>query len=70
MEHPNRVLDRQVLMDLCRGREWTAYDRSVDTQVSRLRRKIEADPNHPTLVKSVRGAGYVFAAEVTEEQHP
>jgi DNA-binding response OmpR family regulator len=68
VEHPNRVLDRQQLMDFCRGSGWNAFDRSVDTQVSRLRRKIEADPAQPALVKSVRGAGYVFAAQVTQEE--
>jgi two-component system OmpR family response regulator len=67
-ERPNRVLDRDTLMDLCKGRSWEAYDRSIDTQVSRLRKKIEPDPANPTLIKSVRGAGYIFAAEVREEQ--
>jgi two-component system phosphate regulon response regulator OmpR len=67
-ERPNRVLDRDLLMDLVKGRGWEAYDRSIDTQVSRLRKKIEADPANPTLIKSVRGAGYVFAAEVREDR--
>jgi two-component system phosphate regulon response regulator OmpR len=58
--HPGRVLDRDRLMDLTRGRQWAAVDRSIDAQVARLRRKIEPDPKHPTLVKSVRGVGYVF----------
>jgi two-component system phosphate regulon response regulator OmpR len=69
VEHANRVLDRDTLMDLCKGRTWEAYDRSIDTQVSRLRKKIEPDPSSPSLIKSVRGAGYVFAAEVREDSN-
>jgi DNA-binding response OmpR family regulator len=64
-EHPNRTLDRDMLMDLAKGRQWEALDRSVDTQVARLRRKIEPDPKNPTLIRSVRGIGYLFAADVT-----
>jgi len=63
--HPNRVLNRDQLIDLVKGREWAAYDRGVDTQVMRLRKKIEADPSNPSLIKAVRGSGYVFAAAVT-----
>jgi DNA-binding response OmpR family regulator len=59
--HPNRVLNRDQLMELSKGREWAAYDRAIDTQVGRLRKKIEVDPNNPTLIKTVRGAGYIFA---------
>jgi two-component system phosphate regulon response regulator OmpR len=62
--HPGRVLDRDQLMDLTRGRSWEAFDRSIDAQVARLRKKIEAHPRHPALIKSVRGAGYIFAARV------
>ncbi len=62
--HPGRVLDRDRLLDLVKGREWAANDRSVDQQVARLRRKVEADPANPSLIKSVRGVGYLFAAEV------
>ena len=62
--HPNRVLNRDQLIDLVKGREWAAYDRGVDTQVMRLRKKIEPDPSNPRLIKTVRGAGYVFAAAV------
>ena len=61
----NRVLNRDQLMDLVKGREWTAYDRTIDTQVVRIRKKIERDPNRPELIKTVRGAGYVFATAVT-----
>jgi len=61
----NRVLTRDQLLDLVKGRSWSAFDRSIDTQVARLRRKIERDPGKPELIKTVRGAGYVFAAAVT-----
>ncbi|MEQ8813821.1 MAG: response regulator [Thalassobaculum sp.] len=64
LQHPNRVLSREQLMDLAKGREWAAYDRTVDTQVMRLRKKVEADHANPTLIKTVRGAGYLFAAQV------
>jgi two-component system phosphate regulon response regulator OmpR len=63
-QHPNRVLSRAQLLDLVKGRDWAAYDRAVDTQVGRLRKKIEADPANPSLIKTVRGGGYVFAAAV------
>lgn len=63
--HPNQVLGRDRLMDLVRGRDWAAYDRAIDTQVTRLRKKIESDPSQPNLIKTVRSAGYVFAARVT-----
>lgn len=62
--HPGRVLNRDQLMDLTRGRHWEAVDRSIDAQVARLRRKIEPDPKHPMLVKSVRGVGYVFTGHI------
>ena len=61
---PNRPLNRDQLMDLLRGRDWSPFDRSIDTQVGRLRKKIEADPKNPTLIKTVRGVGYVFTPEV------
>ncbi|MBM3597425.1 MAG: response regulator [Alphaproteobacteria bacterium] len=64
-QHPNRVLSRDQLMDLVKGREWAAFDRAIDTQVGRLRKKIEADPANPDLIKTVRGAGYIFATSVT-----
>lgn len=64
VNHPGRVLERDQLMDLVKGRKWAAYDRSIDQQVARLRRKIEADPASPSLIRSVRGVGYLFAPEV------
>jgi two-component system phosphate regulon response regulator OmpR len=63
--HPQRVLSRDQLMDMVKGRDWSAYDRAIDTQIVRIRKKIESDPSKPTLIKTVRSAGYVFAASVT-----
>ena len=63
--HPRRVLSRDQLLDLARGRTAAPFDRSVDIQVMRLRRKIENDPKEPRLIKTVRGGGYMFAAEVS-----
>ncbi len=63
--HPRRVLSRDQLLDLARGRAAVPFDRSIDIQVMRLRRKIEADPADPQLIKTVRGGGYVFAVEVS-----
>jgi two-component system OmpR family response regulator len=62
--HPRRVLSRDQLLDLARGRAAVPFDRSIDIQVMRLRRKIEADPKEPRLIKTVRGGGYMFSAEV------
>jgi two-component system OmpR family response regulator len=64
VEHPQRVLNRDQLLDLAYGRSGGLFDRSIDVQVSRLRHKIEADPAQPKLIKTVRGDGYLFAAEV------
>jgi len=60
-----RVLSREQLLDLSRGRTANSFERSVDMQVSRLRRKIEVDPRQPALIKTVRGGGYLFATAVT-----
>ena len=62
-ERPQRVLSRDQLLDLTRGREAGPFDRSVDVQLSRLRRKIEADPKDPKIIKTVRGGGYMFAVD-------
>lgn len=59
-----RVLDRDQLLNQMKGRDFEAFDRLIDTQVMRLRRKIEADPGQPQLIKTVRGAGYVFAGRI------
>src|SRR5690349_19685780 len=63
-EHPQRVLTRDQLLDLARGREAMPFDRSIDVQVSRVRRKIEADPKSPVMIVTVRGDGYMFTPEV------
>ena len=65
VERPQRVLSRDQLLDLLKGQEWSPYDRSIDTLVARLRKKIEKEPDRPGLVKTVRGVGYVFTADVT-----
>ncbi len=65
-EHPQRVLSRDQLLDLTRGRSAQLFDRSIDVQLSRLRRKIEADPKDPSLIKTVRNEGYIFTARVTK----
>ena len=62
--HPQRVLSRDQLLDLARGRDAQPFDRSIDVQVSRLRRKIEIEPREPTIIKTVRAAGYLFAPPV------
>ena len=67
VERPQRVLNRDQLLDLARGRAANALDRSIDTQVSRLRKKIEQDPADPKIIKTVWGGGYVFAASVRRE---
>jgi two-component system, OmpR family, response regulator len=63
-ERPARILSRDALMDALKGQDWTPVDRSIDALVSRLRKKIEKDPDHPSLIKTVRCVGYVFAASV------
>ncbi len=65
--HPQRVLSRDQLLDFARGREAQAFDRSIDVQISRLRRKIEADPREPALIKTVRGGGYLFTPKVERQ---
>lgn len=66
--HPGRVLSRDQLLDLTHGRDAGPFDRSVDIQVSRLRRKIEADPGDPQLIKTVRAGGYMFVAQVEADE--
>ena len=66
-EHANQVLTRDQLLDFTRGKAPAGVDRSIDIQVSRLRRKIEDDPKDPALIQTVRSGGYIFAAQVTFE---
>ena len=61
---PNRVLTRGEILDSITGRDWTPMDRSIDVLVGKLRRKIEGDPRTPTLIKTIRGVGYKFTANV------
>jgi DNA-binding response OmpR family regulator len=61
--HPNRVLSREQLLDLAHGRSSEPFDRSVDIRVTRLRRKIETDPDNPKIIQTVRGAGYIFVPD-------
>ncbi|HHA2747706.1 TPA: response regulator [Stenotrophomonas maltophilia] len=67
LDNPFRVLSRSHLLDLTQRANSEVFDRSIDSQISRLRKKLEADPRHPTLLKTVRGDGYLFATSVTSE---
>jgi two-component system OmpR family response regulator len=64
-EHPGQILDRSVLCEETRGRDAGPLDRSLDVQISRLRLRLNDDSKQPALIKTVRGAGYVFSAEVS-----
>ncbi len=63
VEHPNRVLSRDALMELIKGYDRDPFDRSMDVRVTRLRRKIETDPAAPAYIRTVRGEGYLFAPQ-------
>jgi two-component system, OmpR family, response regulator len=65
-----RVLNRDQLLDLARGRDTHAFDRAIDTLVSRLRRKLGDDPRTPQIIKTIRGDGYMFAVEVENDYAP
>ena len=65
IEHPNRVLSRDYLVELLKGYERTPFDRSVDVRVARLRRKIEPDPMAPSFIRTVWGQGYLFSPQGT-----
>ncbi|AGA32495.1 two component transcriptional regulator, winged helix family [Thioalkalivibrio nitratireducens DSM 14787] len=65
-EHPQRVLDRNTLLDLIKGYEHQPFDRSIDVRVARLRRKIEDDASHPRYIRTVWGRGYLFAPDGNE----
>lgn len=64
VKRPHRVLSRDNIMDLLKGHEWSPVDRSIDALVGRLRKKVEPDPDRPRLIKTVRGVGYAFTADV------
>ena len=67
VEHPQRILTRELLLDLARGRTHEAFDRSIDVQVSRLRRKLEIDRKRPEMIRTVRNGGYLFTPSVTRQ---
>jgi two-component system OmpR family response regulator len=67
VERPQRVLNRDQLLDLARGRSAAGLDRSIDTQISRLRKKLELDPGDPQIIKTVWGGGYVFTPAVSRQ---
>src|SRR5262245_157582 len=64
VKRPHRVLSRDEIMDLLKGQDWSPLDRSIDNLIARLRKKVEPDPDQPTLIKTVRGVGYTFTAQV------
>jgi DNA-binding response OmpR family regulator len=68
LRQPAKPLSRASLLAALRGREWTYYDRSIDTLVARLRKKLVEAPDRPPLIRSVRGVGYVFCAVVSRSR--
>ncbi len=66
LDNPNTVLSRDRLLDLTAGRDAKAYDRAIDNAVSRLRRKVEADPKAPRLIVTEWGGGYRLASDVED----
>ncbi|PKF61476.1 DNA-binding response regulator [Psychromonas sp. psych-6C06] len=68
LEHPQRVLSRDQLLELSKGRDGGVYDRAIDTLISRLRKKLEIDAKHPELIKTIWGGGYQFTCEVNHDQ--
>jgi len=60
-DNPNRVLTRDQLLNLAHNRDWEPFDRSIDIRIARIRRKIESDPAKPQVIKTVRGAGYLYS---------
>jgi two-component system OmpR family response regulator len=65
VEHAGKVLSRDFLLEQTRGREAGPFDRTIDVQIGRLRKKLEANVDEPQIIKSVRGAGYILVAPVT-----
>ncbi|MGE0715070.1 MAG: response regulator [Alphaproteobacteria bacterium] len=65
-QHPRQVLSRDRLLDIAHNRDWDPFDRSIDVRVTRLRRKIEADPAKPQVIKTVRGSGYMYVPDGEE----
>ncbi|MDD5297076.1 MAG: two-component system response regulator OmpR [Rhodocyclaceae bacterium] len=67
VKHPRQPLSRDKLMELARGREYEVFDRSIDVQISRLRKMVEEDPTHPRYIQTVWGFGYVFVPDGTKQ---
>jgi DNA-binding response OmpR family regulator len=65
-ENPKRVLSRERLLDLAEARDREAFDRAIDVRITRIRRKIEPNPAHPSVIRTVRGAGYLFSPDGTD----
>jgi DNA-binding response OmpR family regulator len=65
-DNPKRVLSRDRLLDLANARDPDAFDRAIDVRITRIRRKIEPDPEHPSIIRTVRGAGYLFSPDGKE----
>jgi DNA-binding response OmpR family regulator len=65
-ENPKRVLSRDRLLDLANARDPEAFDRAIDVRITRIRRKIEPDPEKPSIIRTVRGAGYLFSPDGKE----
>jgi two-component system OmpR family response regulator len=70
LRHPGQPLSRAALLGVLRGRQWTYFDRSIDTLVARLRKKLDDGSDRPPLIRSVRGIGYVFCAAVARLGDP
>ena len=70
LDHPQRVLSREQLLNLTQGRELNVFDRSIDLLVSRLRQRLGDEAHEPRYIKTVRSEGYVFSAAVTAEERP
>jgi two-component system OmpR family response regulator len=70
VSRPGRVLSRDQLLDLARGRDSRAFDRAIDTLVSRLRRKLDDQPRNPQIIRTVRGGGYLFVPKVERSDAP
>ncbi|MBV8103090.1 MAG: winged helix-turn-helix domain-containing protein [Hyphomicrobiales bacterium] len=70
VRQPGQPLSRGALLGALRGRAWSYFDRSIDTLVARLRKKIDVEPGRPPLIRSVRGVGYVFCASVSHVDGP
>jgi two-component system phosphate regulon response regulator OmpR len=66
VRHPGQPLSRSALLGVLRGRQWTYFDRSIDTLVARLRKKLDDGSDRSPLIRSVRGIGYVFCAAVAK----